>query len=308
MTVSYSQLEARVAEWAELQENVRAVLVIGSRAWAQDQVDHWSDLDLVVFTAQPSLYWRDLAWLQEIGDCWVSVAKPPFDPTSSWLPVSAVFSDRLRVDFVFHSIPDNCSASSSLGEIITASPYAYVFYPFTRVLFDRGGSPGVLTMPGGEYRPSLPDQPAFANHLKLFWLQAVHIAHLIQRGELWRADQILHCELRRNLLALIEWHAMVMQGLEVGILPRGRFLEKWADPRVPAALSRDGKTGGATALREELDAICRLARSLAGEIAEGLGSAVLPPELVRLDQWLVELAGPRDSGGNSPSPSEDGPG
>jgi len=290
MSISYEQLEVKIADWARQEEAVRAVLVIGSRAWALDEVDEGSDLDLVIFTTQPSLYWRDLAWLQKIENCWVSAAKPPLNSMPVWLPVVVVFSDRLRVDFVFHGIPDKCTASSSLQEVIVASPYAYVFSPFTRVLFDRGGLVGILAIPGGEYHPVLPDQPAFANHLKQFWLQAIHIAQLIQRGELWRADQILHCELRRNLLALIEWHAMVMQGPAVNLWPRGRFLEKWADPRVISEINREGKAGGRKYRLEELFTICDLYRSLAQEIAHSLGFTLPLREIAVIDEWLSQVA------------------
>lgn len=43
------QLENRVGEWAESQSNIRAILVIGSRARRDFPADEWSDLDLAIF-------------------------------------------------------------------------------------------------------------------------------------------------------------------------------------------------------------------------------------------------------------------
>ena len=42
------QLENRVIAWAESQPDIRAIIVVGSRARRDSPADEWSDLDLVI--------------------------------------------------------------------------------------------------------------------------------------------------------------------------------------------------------------------------------------------------------------------
>ena len=45
---SYEIITNSILEWAKQHENIRAVILIGSRARTSEKADKWSDLDLVV--------------------------------------------------------------------------------------------------------------------------------------------------------------------------------------------------------------------------------------------------------------------
>jgi hypothetical protein len=123
----------------------------------------------------------------------------------------------------------------------------------------------------------------------MYWLQAVYIAQLIQRGELWRAEQELHCELRRILLAFIEWHTLASKGADYKLSIRGRFLEEWADSRITSALNRELITGGRVSLQAELSKLCEMCQMIVDETAQLLGFASPFQQVKELDLWLSDL-------------------
>ena len=61
--VIMQQLENRIIAWAESQPDIRAILVIGSRARRDLPADEWSDLDLMVFATDSERYLANGDWL-----------------------------------------------------------------------------------------------------------------------------------------------------------------------------------------------------------------------------------------------------
>jgi aminoglycoside 6-adenylyltransferase len=64
---SYDGLIARFLAWAREQDDLRGVLMLGSRARTDRPADEWSDLDLVLLTTEPQRYLDDDAWLLRFG-------------------------------------------------------------------------------------------------------------------------------------------------------------------------------------------------------------------------------------------------
>jgi len=68
---SYEQLIERFTAWAGQEENVRAAIIIGSRARTDHPADEWSDLDIIVLARAPAVYWQTSAWLTAVGTPWL---------------------------------------------------------------------------------------------------------------------------------------------------------------------------------------------------------------------------------------------
>jgi aminoglycoside 6-adenylyltransferase len=61
------QLEERFVAWANTRPDIRAAIVIGSRARMERPADEWSDLDIIIFTTSPRYYLSSVDWLENIG-------------------------------------------------------------------------------------------------------------------------------------------------------------------------------------------------------------------------------------------------
>jgi aminoglycoside 6-adenylyltransferase len=64
---SYDDLITRFLAWIQTRDDLRAALMLGSRARADRPADEWSDLDLVLVTTDPQLYLDDAARLEPLG-------------------------------------------------------------------------------------------------------------------------------------------------------------------------------------------------------------------------------------------------
>ena len=52
----YSDLQNNLVAWAEGEDNVRALLLVGSRARTAPLPDQYSDLDTILFCLHPTAY------------------------------------------------------------------------------------------------------------------------------------------------------------------------------------------------------------------------------------------------------------
>ncbi len=52
----YEGLIGRFVKWAETRVDIRAAIVIGSRARVVEPADDWADLDVIVVTLDPEYY------------------------------------------------------------------------------------------------------------------------------------------------------------------------------------------------------------------------------------------------------------
>ena len=53
--------------WAEARDDVRAVLLVGSRARTDSPADAWSDVDLALVVDEPDRYLGDERWVEAFG-------------------------------------------------------------------------------------------------------------------------------------------------------------------------------------------------------------------------------------------------
>ena len=72
-------LEARFTEWAKEREDIRAAVVVGSRARLDHPADEWADLDVGIATTHPGRYQKDTSWLSEIAPVWTMYREPGGD-------------------------------------------------------------------------------------------------------------------------------------------------------------------------------------------------------------------------------------
>src|SRR5262245_36751765 len=67
ITTAYEQLIDGFVAWAQTQPDIRAAIVLGSRARTDRPADEWSDLDLLVVTSDPGRLLAQADWLEQLG-------------------------------------------------------------------------------------------------------------------------------------------------------------------------------------------------------------------------------------------------
>lgn len=258
MPTSPFDIENALITWAQNQPDLRAALVVGSHARQAPPPDQWSDLDLIIFTTNPSLYASRSGWLSALGDVWLMQLNVTGWGDPEWF---VVYAGGLKVDVVLAPINDRLSVSEA------ALPYLAVVQRGSRVLFNKQ-TPAELTLEMGEAILSPhPSADSYRGVVNNTWLTVLRVAKFLRRGDLWRARQACDCELKGRLLTMLEWHARAKNGLQYDVWHDGRFIEDWADPATVASLPQMFGTYNTASLWQALHTTLKAFRRLARETA-----------------------------------------
>ena len=276
----YGAMLERLVEWAERQADVRAVVVVGSRASRLRPADQWSDVDLVLAVRDPQTYLTNAAWLSVLGDpmltCVATLEGQTFH--AAW------FEGEAKFDFII--VPSGLMrAATFLMRLVARWPVLRHFLPQgvsrqlatfadtigkgMRILVDKDRWVSRLERARIE-RPvrAAPEEAQFSNAVSTFWSWALWTAKILERGEVWRAKRSCDHEMKEMLLQMLDWHARSIAGWERETWYLGRFLEEWVDPRAKLALREVFARYDEDDVWRALVATCELYSWVARETAE----------------------------------------
>ncbi len=218
--------EQKVLAWGERRPDIRAILVVGSRARRRHPADEWSDLDLEIFVTDSSPYLTGVPQIEEIGPVLVSI---PFDKGDGYPERLILFEGVHKVDFAFSPI-------QKLHRLIHEQPLDELYERGYYILLDKDELAAQMPAPTFAAPPlDRPTEEAFAQAVNAFWYYAHQIAKLIRRRDLWNV-KTRDAHLKEHLLQVMEWHARATRGWEHDTWHSGRFLSEWADTETWAAL------------------------------------------------------------------------
>ena len=284
-------LLARVVAWAESDAGVTGLLLLGSRARADRPADAWSDTDLILVLDDPARVLDDPQWPARFGRVAITFTESTMGGRRER---RTLFDDGTDLDVVPLSIDqmrEGLEDPHALGVLARGH----------RVLVDSGGLFADLAsrLEGSAVEEPAPmtGPPSAADFLNLvsdFWYHAVWSARKLRRGELWTARLAIDERMKWQLLTVIEWRARVQRP---GADPwfSGRFLERWADRDVLAALARCfahyDERDLARALVATMDLFRELARELAAALSLPYPDAAEEAATALVDELLVPPVG-----------------
>ncbi|MGC9395006.1 MAG: aminoglycoside 6-adenylyltransferase [Anaerolineae bacterium] len=266
ITIAYEQLIGRFIQWAQTEDNIRAALVIGSRARTDHPADEWSDLDIIILADNPEPYWATADWLHNVGVPWLTFVEPLHDGRGFERRV--LFEGGLDVDFV----PSPVTFFRQMLDTELLPDVAELLHRGARFLVDKEGfAERIKQIPvlPSHYHP--PAESEFLNLVHDFWYHTVWTAKKLRRGELWTAKSCCDSYLKQLLRRMLEWHTRARRGASVDTWMSGRFLEEWADARAVAALPAIFAHYDEADVWRALLATMELFHWLALETAEALG-------------------------------------
>lgn len=231
--LTYEFLIDQLTGWASRTPDVRAALILGSRARSDHPADEWADLDLLVFANNLEQFIQSGEWATALAPSWLSFIERSGDG-SSWerrtlyeggLDVDVAFFPTELLQAIHQAIPPD------IGDVIQRG---------VKPLVDKDGLMAqVLAMPLPEATLfHKPTQQEFFNEVSDFWYHTLWSVKHLRRGELWWAKSCVDGFLKELLRKMIEWHARATKGESFDTWLRGRFLEEWADPRAVQQLQR----------------------------------------------------------------------
>ena len=288
MNDRYQELEHRFIAWAETQPDIRAAIVMGSRARLDHPVDKYSDLDIIVAAINPDHYLNRSDWLEQIAPVWISLLSRTAGGEPERL---TLFESGFFVDFVF--IPPDMLRQAAEAGIIPDG-----FKRGARAILDKDGL-AARTIPATFVRPIYlpPSAAEYGATVDTFWYAAIYVAKQLCREDLWLV-KVRHGNLLELLMRIIEWHAHAVYGPERDTWHMGRFAREWADPRAVQALNGVFAHFDAADSWRALFATLDTFRWLAQETAGRLGFDYPQRTDTRVTQLIQQMAD--NAGQNKP--------
>jgi aminoglycoside 6-adenylyltransferase len=280
----YEGLVERFVKWAETRADIRAAIIIGSRARVVEPADDWADLDIIVVTNDPEYYVGSAEWLGNFGTALLTFVEPT--ASGDELERRAMFEGMLDVDF---SIVPLVKAHGLLEAEAAPAEVVNSLGRGMRVIVDKDGIAGKLeklVASAVAVPVQAPSQGEFLQVVNDFLYHAVFTAKHLLRGELWWAKMSSDCYMQHLLLRMIEWHARAKRGWNYETWFRGRFLEKWADPEVLSQMRDVFSHYDEADVEQGLLAAISLFRVLALETAERLGYSYPREANMQVTEWI----------------------
>lgn len=281
MDLQFEQLLWKFVKWAEAQDDIHAVIVVGSRARVDHPADEWSDLDITVATTNPERYLSTADWLENIGKPLITFLEPTAG--GGGMERRVLFEGMLDVDFAIFPIKD----IQYLVQNEISQQVAEIFGRGTRILLDKDGMASQIQLRVSSVKtklPSPPNQHEFLEVVNDFWYHIVWTIKKLKRGELWTAKFCLDSYLKWKMLRMIEWHSRAENGWTYDTWHNGRFLEEWAGNRILEGLRGTFAHYDKYDIERALLAIMNTFRWVATETAEKLDY----PYPIEIDKTVTE--------------------
>jgi aminoglycoside 6-adenylyltransferase len=296
------QLEESFTAWAKPRKDIRAAIVVGSRARTDHPADEWADLTAAFMTTDPVKYHANTGWIQQIAPVWAIHRDPTgvtyhelFDggrdagiaviPARPVRLATLVVPTLRRVPGVARALPFGLGRKLQ-SELEGASGY---YRRGARLLFDKDGAAArfLAVFPPAEraYQPPPPD--VFSGVVDEFWIGAMWAAKHLWRGEVWYARCVgYEGTLREAILKMVEWNAQGRSEGTIDTWGTGRFIEEWASDRILSNLKTAFSGYDASSLQQSLEQMMTFFDRLSAETAEHLGYAYSTDLPERVTSWI----------------------
>jgi len=257
---SYENIIDNTISWAKNEEDIRALLIVGSRAREYYPADEWSDLDLVIITRNPKVYIQDTGWIKLISEPEITFIEGT--AVGNELEVRVLFDGGLDVDFAIVPLDIFVRNINVFSPVATRG---------IKVLIDKEGMFSNLNLNREKVQHKIPSGFEFTNLINDFWYHSVWTTKKLLRGEIWTAKLCCDVYMKNTLLRMIEWHSLSRNNWDYDVWHSGRFLEQWADPRIIEGLKKAYAYYDKKDIERTLLETMNLFRMIATETSETLG-------------------------------------
>ncbi|HET7658060.1 MAG TPA: aminoglycoside 6-adenylyltransferase [Bacillales bacterium] len=276
----YENLIGKVTIWADTRKDIRAAMIIGSRARKDEPADEWSDLDVVIFSSNPEHYLSSEEWIHQFGTVWMTFLEQT--AVGGGRERRVLYENAYDVDFSFFPI-------EGLSKLITQPDVRMTIDRGMRILVDKDHQlKETVSLMSQQQQVEESDfsEQAFNNAVCDFWYHAVWSAKKLMRGEWWTAKSCIDGYMKHLLLTILKWHCQAKKLSDSDTWHEGRFFEKWADKETQMELRKCFSLYEAEHMAVALEETMNLFRKVAKETAGLRGCDYNEKADLKATEWL----------------------
>ncbi len=218
----YFQIKSKILECAESDDDIKAIVAIGSTTRSDVKADEYSDLDLFIVTANTEP-WFSGEYPKRFGNVSISFIE---DTLGGGKERRCIYDEDKDVDMIVLT-PEQFEAAIKEGvaQWVMNRGYAVIYDSMDfKSLLDEYITHSVTA-------PSMTEDE-FTNMINDFCFHNIWAYKKLKRGEIWSAKTCVDSYLKRYLLRMIELYCSKVSGADVW--HDGRFIDRWADGEILA--------------------------------------------------------------------------
>jgi aminoglycoside 6-adenylyltransferase len=262
-------------DFANRYENIRAVVMNGSRTSSSAPKDLFRDFDIVYYCTDPCPFFVDERWMANFGELIILQRNEYDDHGINGVIYLMLFSDGVRIDLAFNGVANLAYLSEDTQ---------------TQVLLDKDGTIPPLPPSSDEgYFPAKPTGREFSEAVnEIFWCSN-NLAKGIWRDELPYVKYMQDVIIRDMLLNLLEWYAAMLHGWKVTPGKAGKWLKRYLPADIWESVVKTYPGVDYNEIWEAQFEICRLARLTGTALAQELGFEYPMQDDVRVIEYLQRV-------------------
>ncbi len=222
----YFQIKSNILKYAESDDDIKAIVAIGSSTRSDVKADEYSDLDLFIITANTEP-WFSGEYPKRFGNVNISFIE---DTLGGGKERRCIYDEDKDVDMlVFTPKQFEAAVKEGVAQWVMNRGYAVLYdsMVFTSLLEKH------ITL--SVTAPSMTEDE-FMNMINDFYFHNIWAYKKLKRGEIWSAKISVDSYLKNYLLRMIELYCSKVSGVDVW--HDGRFLDRWADNEILSDLQK----------------------------------------------------------------------
>lgn len=255
---SEREMMALILGFAQEREDVRAVILNGSRVDANARPDIFQDYDVIYAVTDVGPFVHDFSWLDRFGERIIMQTPDLMDEPdrTAWDKFTFLMqlADGNRIDLTLR-------ASSRMADCEHES--------LSVVVLDKDGTIGPLPPPSNaDHLTKPPTAVRFANCCNEFWWVSTYVAKGLWRRELPYAMYMLDHPVRDMLIRMLQWHIGIRTDFTADSGKNGKFFERHLEPRHWEAFAATYSDADYEHIWTALFTMADLFRDVATDVAE----------------------------------------
>lgn len=220
----YVDIKKKMLECASQDEDIKAIIAIGSSTRDEVKADEYSDLDLFIVCENTDA-WYSGEYPKKFGDVKISFVEPTLGGGKER---RCIYDEDRDVDMIIVT-------QSQFAEALRAGIASWVMNRGYDVLYDAIDVEKDIAkyVQKGHSTPNM-SADEFENMVNDFFFHNIWAGKKLLRGELWAAKMCVDAYLKRYLLQAIELYCYELEGKDVW--HDGRFIDTWAGEHITQEL------------------------------------------------------------------------
>lgn len=246
---------------AQNDEDIRVVIMNGSRVNPNTKKDPFQDFDIVYLVRDVEPYKRNNAFIRQFGKLMIlqtpeDMVDPPAENDGHYTYLMQ-FLDGNRIDLSLYSL-------ETIDAHITDS--------LTVLLLDKDHLIPELPLPSDrDYLPQKPTAKLFDDCCNEFWWVSTYVAKGLWRDELTYAKHMLEVVVREQLMKMLTWYFGAQTDFQKSPGKMGKYFKQCLDPEIWAKLESTYADSHPENIWESLFVMGDLFRQTAQYVAKHFG-------------------------------------